>query len=186
MALSEKKMALLKNKLEMPLVVRDLLITKQAPAEDATYALHTLMSNMQPEDAILCAAFTMKEIASFEADMSDDTKFLHMECDRIIERYSVRKDIAEENPDLWAETESDMLPVIADDISDFLELVFLCYMSLEVTNPNTADILKIITTQLQSQLVIIDEVLSLQDNLELQSTTEGSGDAEGNIIVFPG
>ncbi len=186
MALVKKKMALLKNKLQMPLVVRDLLITGEAPSEETTYGLHELMSNFQPEQAVLCAAFVMKEIANYETEMSDDLKFLHMECDRIIERYGARDDLAEDNPELWAETEGEMMPVISEDIEDFLELIFLCYMSFEVTNPKIAAILNIITNQLQSHMMIVDEVLSLLSNIGYQGTAEGSKDSSGNVVIFPG
>ena len=189
MAQSEKQIALLKNKLQMPLVIRDLLITNQKPSADATYALHEMMSNFQPEEAVLCAAFTMKEIAAHDAFTSTDLAFLNMECDRIIERYSARDDLAEDNPDLWLESQGEMMYCIAEDIDDFLELIFLCYMSFEVTSPEITALLDIITTQLQSHSMIVDEVISLQEEMRRGANAGGSTQSSrrraDNVIIFP-
>ena len=69
---SIKQKALLKNKLQMPLIVRDMLVTNQSPADDANYALHEMMSDFQPDESILCSAFVMQEMASIRnIDPSD-------------------------------------------------------------------------------------------------------------------
>ena len=188
MTQDNKQMALLKNKLQMPLIVRDLLIVDQAPISDENYALHEMMSNFQIEDALLCSAFVMKEIANFESMISTDLAFLHMECDRVIERYSSRVALAEENPDLWSETQIDMLDAIYEDMEDFLELIELCHMSYEITNPAIAKILSIMMTQLQSHMMIIDEVISMQKDTIIETNITQSnvtGSEADNVIMFP-
>lgn len=187
MAQSEKQIALLKNTLQMPLIVRDLLITDQNPSSSAHYALHEMMGNFQPDDALLCAAFVMEEVSKIESIISADLTFLHMECTRIIERYSARNDLAEENPELWAETQDEMMPIIFEDIEEFLELTSLCQLSFEITNPKTATILNIITTQLQSHLMIVDEVMSMQETLRdnLKTIPAITGYMADNVIMFP-
>lgn len=188
MAQSEKQTALLKNKLQMPLVVRDLLITDQNPSASAHYALHEMMGNFQPDDALLCAAFIMEEISKLEAITSTDLTFLHMECTRIIERYSARNDLAEDNPELWSETQSDMMPKLLEDIDDFLELTSMCQLSFDITNQKVATILNIVTTQLQSHLMIVDEVISLQETQKenIQNIPAVTGYMADNVVIFPG
>lgn len=188
MAQSEKQIALLKNALQMPLIVRDLLITNQNPSASAHYALHEMMGNFQPDEALLCAAFVMEEISKFESIISPDLTFLHMECTRIIERYSARNDLAEGNPELWTETQGEMMPMIFEDIEEFLELTSLCQLSFEITNPKTAIILDIITTQLQSHLMIVDEVIALQETLKdsLKNIPTITGYMADNVVMFPG
>ena len=185
MAQSTTQMAQLKNRLQMPMLIRDLLVTGLSPSDDTTYGLHEMMGNFQPEEALLCAAFIMKDIAALESDQSDDLKFLHMECDRIIDRYCARDDLAQENPELWTKTEGDTLHLIADDIEDFLEVVFLCYMTFEITNPQRTDILNIITAQLQSHAMIVDEVMLLREDMRTESMAENAVTKETNIVLFP-
>ncbi len=190
MAQSTQQRALLKSNLQMPLVVRDLLVTSLPAASDTTYALHEMMSNYSPDQALLCAAFVVKEIASFETMATNDLEFLHMECERLIERYSARDDLANDNPDLWNETQANMMHDIAEDIEGFMDLIALCHMSFEVTAPKIAEILNILSIQLQSSLMIVDEVISLQDHitdsLKNAPLPETTGYEADNVIRFPG
>lgn len=180
MAQTRQTLAALKNRLQMPLIVRDLLITETSASAESTYALHEMLSDYSAEDAILAAAFTLKEIASFQNVAATDLAFLHLECERLIERYSARDDLFQENPDLWNETQSDMVEEIAEDIEGFLDLLSLCMLSFEITAPKIHEILTILDTQLQSQLIIIDEVQSMLDNLETEQVSQTN-----NIIAFP-
>ncbi|PCJ03169.1 MAG: hypothetical protein COB14_00095 [Alphaproteobacteria bacterium] len=188
MAKNDKQMALLKSKLHMPLIVRDLLITNQSPNASTHYALHEIMGDFQPDSALLCAAFVMEEISNFESIISPDLTFLQMECTRIIERYSTRNDLAEKNHELWTETQSEMMLIISEDIEEFLEITSLCQLSFEITNPKIAIILNIITAQLQSHLMIVDEVVSLQETLKsnMKTIPAITGYMADNVIMFPG
>ena len=189
MAQNEKQLALLKNKLQMPLIVRDLLITNQTPDADAQYALHEMMGNFKTEDAILSAAFIMQEIANHEAIINTDLAFLKMECERLIERYSARDDLAHENPNLWTETQGEMLDVMYEDMEDFMELIALCQLSYDITNSKIAKLLDIITIQFQSHLMILDEVIEMQQNNNHQtqiSAPSCTGFDADNVIMFPG
>ncbi len=188
MAQNDKQMALLKNRLQMPLIVRDMLIIGQTPLADENYALHEMMGNFKAEEALLCAAFTMKEIADFESVVSADLAFLHMECDRIIERYSMRDAMAEENPELWSETQINMMDIISEDTEELLELTELCGLSYEITNPKIVKFLDIIATQLSSHLMIIDEVISMQQEAGYTNALTQpviTGFEADNVIMFP-
>ncbi len=187
MTVNNKQMALLKNRLQMPLIVRDMLITNQIPTSDENYALHELLGNFSADEALLCSAFVMKEIANFETITSSDLTFLHMECDRLIERYSGRDDLAKENPEIWSEAQINMVDIIYEDLVDFLELLELCQLSFEITNPNLVKFLNIMKPQLQSHMMIIDEVISMQqkpvgDNTLL--TPPITGFEADNVIMF--
>ncbi len=188
MTMNDKEMALLKNKLQMPLIVRDMLITDQIPSADENYALHEMLGNFAADEALLCSAFVMKEIANFETAAPTDLSFLHMECDRLIERYSTRNDLAQENPEIWSETQGNMMEVIYEDTGDFLELIELCQLSFEITNPRLVRFLNIITTQLQSHMMIIDEVISMQQRAKSEEALISpaiTGVNADNIIMFP-
>lgn len=174
----------------MPLIVRDLLLSDMKPSTDATYSFHEMIGNFTAEQALLCGVMTVQEIATFEGVISADISFLQMECDRLVERYTSRNALAEENPELWEETQKDMINVITEDIEGFLDVLSLCHMSFEITNPKIAIVLDIMTTQLQAHLVIIDEVAELlkseQNNLVFTAPqTMINGYEASNVIRFP-
>lgn len=161
MAQCNQTRATIKNKLQTPLVIRDILQSKSETEDDALYALHEILSDQDAENALLSAAFIMQEITAFQTVATNDLAFLHLECDRIIERYCTREDLSHENPKLWNDSHPDMIDEIAEDIEGFLDLTALCQLSFEITAPRIAQILNIITTQLQSALLIIDEVINM-------------------------
>ncbi len=170
MAYRKQQLALLKNELQIPLIVRDYLITDQRPDSTANYALHEMMSDFLPNDAILAAAFVMKEIADSQMVTSADLKYLHMECDRIIEKYS--------------SNHINTMKSIFEDMEEFLDIISLCQMSFEIINSKINNIINILNIQMQSHLMIIDEVISMQKNVtptpHLTNQT-----TENNIVTFP-
>ncbi len=183
----------------MPLIVRDLLSAGKIPSGEEIYAMHSMLSEFTIEDSLLCGAFVMKEIADLGNVCPADMAFMHMECERLIERYSARDDLAQENPELWNETQIAMLDNMAEDLECFLDLLALCKLSYEITRPNVASILEILDTQLQSQLLIVDEAISLHQSTSLskketkpttKTTTSNViaaqfGASGDNIIPFP-
>ena len=179
----EQDLARVKNNLQMPLIVRDLMITGLSPENDAIYALHDIMSNMQPDDALLCAAFTIEEIANAEGIISTEISFLQTECARIIERYTKTSG--------RTGNQKDKMHTLVEDIEDFLDITSLCNMSFEITNQKAANLLDIIMTQLQAHLVIADEVVSMLEAQEekgifIPPAHAISGMEAANIIMFPG
>ncbi len=185
---SIKQKALLKNKLQMPLIVRDMLVTNQSPADDANYALHEMMSDFQPDESILCSAFVMQEMASIRNIDPSDLKLLNMECERLIERYSARDELSKENPQLWEDSQSEMMSVIAEDIEGFLELISSCNMAFKITSPKTAALLSIIITQLKAQLMIIGEVIYMMETAKCDtkfSNMPFNDHVTDNVIMFP-
>lgn len=186
MAQSNKTRASIKNKLQTPLVVRDLLEQNYdlGIEPDIIYAMHETLSKQSAENALLSAAFIIKEIAAFETIATNDLTFLHLECDRIIERYCAREDLAEDNPELWNDSQADMMDEIAEDIEGFLDLTALCQLSFEVTVPHISKILDILTAQLQSNLLIIDEVAqALAEKPQHQENAQIP--FADNVIMFP-
>jgi len=184
MAQSNQQLAELKNRLEIPLVVRGILKENEEFDGDTAYAISEVMSNLNPEDALLCAAFSMKEIAGFEAISTNDLTFLHMECDRIIERYSARDDLSNDNPELWAETQGDMMDEVAEDLEGFLDLSGLCQLSFEMTAPTIAQMLDIFAVQLQSQLLVVDEVIEMHADIN-NALSPYPAEYKDNVVAFP-
>ncbi|MGH1404736.1 MAG: hypothetical protein ACRBDL_10880 [Alphaproteobacteria bacterium] len=185
----DQKRALLKVQLQMPIIVRDVLSDKHQYDDITAYALNDMISNYSPDHAILSCALAMKEVAAYEGENLSDLSFLHMECDRLTERYTARIELAEDNPELWEETQSEMMHDMAEDLEGFIELISLCQLSFDVTNPTLADITQIMSVQLQSQLMIIDQVIELLDEVSSQTHAAHmatSGYMADNVVMFPG
>lgn len=177
----EQNMALLKVQLQVPLIVRDLLVLDRTPDADAQYGLSEMMSNMSPDMVLLCSAVTMKEIASCEGIISADLTFLQMECDRIIERYHAHGDTNNCATDMKQ---------IAEDMDAFLDLMELCHMSYEIMNPKVTGLLDLLTAQISAQVMILDEVIRLQERSTKTTKTflvkpYTTGFAADNVVMFP-
>ncbi len=189
MAQSKEHIAYLMNKLQMPLIIRDHLVTGVPLNAEGTYALHEMMGNFAPDYAILSAAFVMQEIAANETIDQQDLRFLNMECERLVERYAARDDLAQDNAALWEETQMDMMVPLAEDIEGFIDIITLCHMSFEITEPKIAQILNVLIIQLQSHLVIVDEVIAMKVEIENALDIPApliTGYAADNVVRFPG
>ncbi len=160
-----KKQTAPSNTKHIMAITQDILTADHTPSTKITGALHERISNLQPHEALLCAAKIMKEIAKSESIISTDLTFLQMESANIIKRYT-----AENEPDIKD------IENIAEDLQGLIELTTLCHMSYEITNPKIAKLLNIITIQLQSHLMIIDEAIAMH-----QTHTP----TPDNIIMFP-
>ena len=66
MAQSHQKLSLLKNKLQMPLIVRDLMVTGLSGADETIYGLNELLSDYKADMVLLCAAFTCKKLEGWK------------------------------------------------------------------------------------------------------------------------
>lgn len=179
----EQDLALLKNKLQLPLIARDYLSENEAPASESRYALHEIMSNLQPQDALLCAAFILKEIASFDSGMATTQSWLHRECDALIACYANKDHL----------NESDItLPVLVRDMENFTELLDLAFLSYDVLNPKAAELLDIIVTQMHAQVTIVETVLEMTEAAEhapehklFAAAPINTGYMADNVVMFP-
>ncbi len=182
MAQNTQQRALLKNRLQTPLIIRDLLVTATAPSAETTYALHEILSDLCAEDAILSSAFILQEITALEGIAASDLDFLHLECDRLIECYAARDDLANDNPALWEQTKREKISNIAEDIEGLIDLLSLCILSFEITAPQIAEILGILEIQMQAHLIIIDQI---QELLESPEQAQIPYTYTNNVIAFP-
>ncbi len=186
----DQKTALLKTQLQLPMITRDILSGTDSLDSDAIYALSDMLSSYTPEKALLTCALSMKEIASFEGIEMTDLKFLHMECDRLIERYYARIELEETNPDLWEETQGQSMESLSEDLDGFIELITLCQLSFDITDKTLSKLTHIMNIQLQSQLMIVDQVIDLigetANGRDHIGSVINTGYIADNVVIFPG
>lgn len=190
--LNKKDSALLTTKLHVPMAVRDILAAPEAMEGDEQYALHEVISDLQPDSALLCIALAAKEIAKAAVYPSATTKVLMIECDRIVEDYAP----------LWLENAReqriddalvfDTLAGIPEDLEGLCELLEVNSAFFASHDPKAAALCEILCIQAGAHAMIAEEFIGAIDNeagepvdfglaAGLPPTTENTN----NVIPFP-
>lgn len=189
--LNKKDSALLTSKLYVPMVVRDILDADGPLADDEQYALHEVISDLQPDSALLCIALAAKQIAAAAAYPSATLKVLEIECERIIDDYAP----------LWLEhardqhTDSalvfDTLANIPEDLESLSELLEVNSAFFAGHDPKAAELCDILYIQAGAHALIAEEFIGVIDN-EADEPVDFGIIAEtqkventDNIIQFP-
>lgn len=155
------------------------------------YGLHSELSNLQPDSALLAVAIGALDIVQGLGDLPFPTlKILGFECERILEEYAP----------LWLEnarteavnTDSvlELLSTIPDDFGSLIELLHLVSELITETHDIEASLLDILKVQSSSHALIAEEYLDV-----LSTTDENISDEplyieaahipNDNIIQFP-
>ncbi|MCB1784460.1 MAG: hypothetical protein KDI13_10765 [Alphaproteobacteria bacterium] len=180
-----KTLALAKNRLQLPLVVRDILKGNASMDDAARYAMHTLLSDLQAPDMLLCAALALKEIADHQGMEFSGYNFLHTECNRMTKRYA-HANIFIDVKNISDTKFANVLDDLAGDLESFAEILELCKMSFEILHPESAEIINIFCAQIQSQILITDELIRIHGEATqtIPSLPQTGSAQEDNVITF--
>ena len=184
--LNEIELAKLTNTLQIPLIVQDIMDDQAMLTVDVQYGLHEVLSNYQPDSALLCIALSARKIASRYQDASTIMKVLKLECDRVIADYA----------ELWiknAEDKSiddnivfDTLEAIPEDLEGIAELLEVGIGFLSAQNEQLATLCEVLSIQARAQVLIADTFIDLMDQ-EASAPIEATPAAyNDNVIAFPG
>lgn len=88
--MNDQTTALLTNRLQAPMIIRDLLESQEPLSGDMGYSLHELFSDMRPDSALLAIALSAKILVSALKKLSAGDAVLHGLSSRIIEDYAPR------------------------------------------------------------------------------------------------
>lgn len=187
--MTDKDLALLTTKLEVPMIIRDALECGTEINEETQYGLHQILSDMKPDSALLSLALSTKIIASHYTG----TDILMMECDRIINDYG----------QLWLDNahnqkiDNDYLLGVLDnipcDLEGLMEImqINLSYAALE--SAAISQILDIFQIQADAHAIIAEEFLSILEmasaqqslqKLQVPSELAALNSASDNIVAF--
>lgn len=200
MMLSNKDLAILTNRLQVPLIIGDILSGEGALTDDVRMGLHEVLSDDQPDSALLSIALSAKQIADAYGETNASIKLLNIECDRIILEYGqlwLRNAQAKSLDDnLVFET----LVHIPEDLEALKELLEITAIFLSTKAPQTADLCKIMISQAQAQATIAETFLeglndmpeqdiwgtpaNLDQNIE-PVIADQAINASDNVIQFP-
>lgn len=184
--LSEKNLAKLSNTLQAPVIVQDLLSGQAVLTDDVHYGIHDLISDYQPDSALLCIALSAKKIAGFCDDVLPTIGLLGMECERIIHEYSTlwlqnahRKTV---NEDTVFET----LIHVPEDLESLAELLEISSSLLEVKNGQAAALCEILSIQARAHALVAESfIMALESEASPDMFLPVMASRNDNVIPFP-
>lgn len=162
--LNERDLKILDDKLYVPIAVREVLESATSLDADTQFRLHEILSNFQPDSALICIALTAREVLSLQGYPTMAVTALRMECDRIIEDYAP----------MWLEHANqkkiddnvlfETLAQIPDDLADMAELLEITTEGLRSIDARAADILNILRIQAGAHAVIAEEFVDVMES----------------------
>lgn len=186
--LSDRDLAKLTNTLQVPLIVQDILDGQASLAPDVQYGLHEILSNYQPDSALLCIAISARKIAAQFINRSPNMAVLKMECDRMIADYAELWLSHAEEDHLDDNVVFDTLEQIPEDLEALAELLDINMPVLRAHSDDIAGVAETLAVQARAQVLIADTFIDLMDqdsddDFEPQQTLQAYND---NVIQFPG
>lgn len=194
---NDKDFAILTNRLHVPLVVQDILHGDEVLDDTAHFSLHEIISDYQPDAALLCIAVSLQKIARIYQGASPIMRMVSMRCDSLIADYADpwlkharTKDFAGDMPanDVDEEETFDILKNIPEDLEGLAELLELAADFLSSKDNKAAQICEIFEIQAKSHSIIAEEYLHLYESQRVTKPASASHiiKTASNIITFPG
>ena len=190
-AMNNKDLALLTTKLHVPLIVRDMLEAPENFAADINYNLHDIISDMQPDAAILSMALSIQRICQ-NLPKDSYVPALEIACDRIIDDYGPCWLAHANDEDVDNSYLMELLTHLPEDLetlNEFMDLV----MAFVPEDSMAYDILETMRIQAGAHSLIAETFLEAAEaqyseeikSLELE-TPITMIQQESNVIAFPG
>ena len=187
--LNTAQLAELTNRLQAPVIISNIIKDRQDLCEETQLALHEIISDLEPDKALLAIALCARKITAAYACASASIKILDRECGKIINDYA----------DLWhnhangitadQDDALDMLEHIAEDLEGLAALLKLSIPFLQTKDETAAALLKILRIQAAAQGLIAETCLG-EINTEiykdhLPANAIKTLTASSNILNFP-
>ncbi len=189
--LNDSDLARLTNRLQIPHIVQDILDGQGTLTPDVQYGLHEVLSEYQPDSALLCIAISALKIAKRFENFSPHMAVMKMECERVIEEYADLWVINAKKGTLADDHIMNTLEQIPEDLESLQELLETNICLLEATNPQLAALCEIMAVQASAQVLIADAFIEVLDNNLSESDVYPESAAEmpiaynDNVVAFP-
>jgi CheY-like chemotaxis protein len=188
--MNHQALAALINKLQAPLVVSDILTGKET-GEESSYALTRMISDMQPDAAILAIALSMRKIVQPYLKASPSLQMTEIECTRLTEDYAHQWTTQPLNAETPYAEAFETLEQAAEDLEYLEELLDLNINYLNSKDIGGVALCRLLRTQTIAQRHIceafcgkLESEIDREDDAVLASNAE-SPSIEDNIIFFP-
>lgn len=186
--LTNKEVATLTNKLQVPAVVGDILNGNDTLTDEVQYALHEVISDLQPDSALLAIAVSAAKIAKIYESASPGMRVLRGECLRIIDDYGALwlKNARNENMD--GDSVLDILAHAPEDLEGLAELLELGMVFLKAKDTQAAALCEILYIQAGAHAMIADEFIAVANEAAARADTALPAMPAlmaDNVIPFP-
>jgi hypothetical protein len=182
--LNDKDLARLTNNLQAPVIVQDILDGSEILSGDVQYGLHEILSEYQPDSALLCIALAAHKIASAYKEISPNMGMLKMECELIVADYA----------GLWIDHSQarsidhavlmETLVDIPDDLESLAALLEGNMAFLESHNAEAAGLCEILIVQARAHALIAETFIEAIEG-DNESTASAVPHYTDNVIPFP-
>ncbi|MCK5284052.1 MAG: hypothetical protein KAJ86_00550 [Alphaproteobacteria bacterium] len=193
MILNDQDLAIIVNKLQVPLIVSELLDAKTVLTSDTKYALHELISNFKPDMALISIAISIRKIITTQLNKtSASIKILEMECDKIIDEYGVLcfKEIQSEKA--IASDVFNSLIYMGEDFESLTNLLDSNAFLLQEQGGVAFKLYEILRVQAKTQSMVVETALMMvnimeddeKDNMISAPVADLIENCD-NVIIFP-
>ena len=159
----DSDIAKIANRLQVPLIIGDILNGEGLLTDDVHMGLHEILSDDQPDSALLSIALSARTIATTYRGKASIFDMLLLECDRIIAEYGMMWLRNAQAKTLDNNTVFETLVHIPEDLESLSELLEFAKIILEDASDEAADLCEILTIQANGQSLIAQTFLDSMD-----------------------
>ncbi len=170
--LNDKELATIANRLQAPLIISDIMAGECELTGDVQYGLHSLISDLQVDSALLCIALGGLKIANGQHKASLSISILKLQCESIVNDYAAHWLQNSSVTDTDSHDMADTMSCIAEDLEGLSELLDLALNGLAQSKNDPAfSLIKILSIQAKAQTAIAEE---FSDILSAKAASEAA------------
>lgn len=199
----KRDVAKIANRLQVPLIIADILNGEGELTDDVMMGLHEILSDDQPDSALLSIALSALSIANTHKDKAATFGMLKIECERVIAEYGMMWLQNAQAKNLDTNTVFETLVHIPEDLESISELLEFAKVTLQNRDPQAVQLCTILTTQAEAQSIIAQTFIESMDmgetepwniyeneDMDMGVIAAAENNAQpfytDNIIAFPG
>lgn len=196
--LSDQNLAAISNDLQVPRIIGDVLSGVETLGDDGHFALHGLLSDMEPDEALLAIALGAEKLALVCGEGFPGAGVLKMESGRIVGEYAparLRRAQAGHGGQgalITAEdTVLETLAYVPEDLESLAELLEFAGENFACRHEDAAALCEILAVQARAQALVAEAFLDMAAEEEgvctpaLCAPAPVSAAPRHNVILFP-
>jgi len=166
--LSDRDLAGLTNRLQVPVVVSDILNGKVI-SDEIRYGLHEILSEMQPDSALLAIALGAHKVSVRYSNLHPSLLVMKLEAARVINDYAQLWLDNARHANVNEEAARVRLSYVPEDLQSLSELLETASAFLQDINGDAAELCRIMMVQADAQSLVAEafaEVIEYTDDLD--------------------
>jgi len=159
----DQDIAKIANRLQVPLIIGDILNGDGALTHDVQMGLHEILSDDQPDSALLSIALSARALAERFHNHAAIFTMITQEADRIIAEYGMMWLRNAQAKTIDDNTVFETLVHIPEDLEAICELLEFAKISLDDACDDAGELCTILTTQAIAQSIVAQAFLDSMD-----------------------